>query len=96
MLNQIVNSISTIKTMLDVDAYLCHNETLDFFEPRNLKIDLICRDSISPILENIYTRQFKSIEEVELRFYDLILLTAERSIDEWIAILNWAVESWSF
>ena len=90
------------KTILDADSYFYRNGIFDFPDQffnmtrsidKKFSIESICDENLDPIFENIYTRQFKSLDEIKLRFYDLILLAAERSLDEWISILHWAIES---
>ena len=101
-LERIEHEDPNCKTILDADSYFYRNGVFDFPDQffnttrsidKKFSIESICNENLDPIFENIYTRQFKSIDEIKLRFYDLILLTAERSIDEWISILHWAVES---
>ena len=76
--------------ILDFDSYLYRG---NFFMDTGLKIETILDEKFEPIFYNVYDRVFKTFEEVKLRSYDAILFTAERSIDEWLEVLKWAVQS---
>ena len=91
------------KTVLDFDSYLLRSGAFDFLNdfktcPPPPKIETILPNTqlIEPIYENVYSKIFSSFSDLELRQYDSIIFTAERSVNEWTSILNWAMISAKF
>ena len=95
LINQIQNSIDS-GTILDLDGYFMRAGMINYpkeFEKSGIKIEgIISNPNFEPIFHNVYSEIFSSFDEINLRHYDLILLTGERSIDEWTKIFNWALK----
>ena len=89
--------------VLDFDSYLYRgnffnnptNMTYPFTEvlPLNFKLETIIEENFEPIFYNVYDRIFKNFDDVKLRSYDAIFFTADRTVDEWLDVLNWAMQS---
>ena len=92
---KIFNLLSQMKSgsILDLDGYFLRAGMIyrsDFNS--NLKIDCVTSNHVEPIFHNLYSEIFSNFDKVKLRHYDLILLTAERSVEDWQNIFNWALK----
>ena len=79
--------------ILDLDSYFMRADLFDLRTQidQNISIDTVAQD-FEPIFRNVYDEIFSNFDEIKFRHYDLILLTADRSLEELIEILNWAIE----
>ena len=82
---QIFNLIHrlNVNRVLDFDGYFAAND-YHMFPDLNRKIDAIVRDVKFPALENFYGKIYASADDCRFKFFDAILLTAERSPAEFI------------
>ena len=55
---------------------------------RKFSIDAILESKPEPIYENIYDGIFSNIDEIKLRYHDISIFTADRSLDEWFEIFE--------
>lgn len=71
-----------VRAMLDVDAYFARSQY--YIKPaplERLTVDAI-RAMPFAINDNFYSRVYNSLDECRLRHYNVVLLTAERNVDE--------------
>lgn len=84
LLNQILNQ-KIFGRVLDLDAYFTKS---DFNTRGDLKTEIDCvAENLFPIAENIYDKIYHSFDECKFHFFDAIILSAERSPDEFIDAL---------
>ena len=70
------------RSVLDVDAYFARSQY--YIKPaplERLTVDAIGAANF-PINDNFYSRVYNSFDECRLRHYNVVLLTAERNVDE--------------
>lgn len=79
--------------ILDLDSYFMRANLFDLRTQmdQNISIDTVA-PNFEPIFRNVYCEIFSNFDEIKFRHYDLILLTADRSLEELSEILNWAIE----
>ena len=85
---QIFNLIhaTDFNRVLDFDGYFAANDYY-MFPDFTRKIDGIVADRNFPALENFYGKIYASADDCHLKFFDAILLTAERNVVEFIDAL---------
>ena len=89
-LTKILNELAP-KNILDFDQYFHRGGYFDCI--LNVKVETIIDGDFEPIFYNVYDRIFKNFDEMKLRSYGLIFFTADRTVDEWLEVLNWAMQS---
>ena len=84
-LNNAVQIFNLIRgsRVLDVDAYFAKND-YHMFPDMNHKIAGIVANVKFPALENFYTQIYRTLEDCRFKFFDAILLTADRTPAEFI------------
>ena len=98
LLTEKIQQLEDVKLILDADNFFARADVFDYPNylsenptPRQFSIDTVA-ENFDSMFENIYSEWFSSLDEIKLRHYDLTIFTAERTIDEWLGILNWAVD----
>ena len=94
---------SSPRHVLDLDAYLYRSDAFDFHDAyqiapppqKLLQIETVMENflKIEPIWWNVYDSIFTSFDDVKLRNYDVIFMTAERSFEELLTLIDWAEKS---
>ena len=90
--------------VLDVDSFFLRAEMIShpfasssFFAPIPSR-DEVLIDTIAPIFElepiheNLYDQVYNSLDEIQFKKYDMIILSSERSIEDWKQILTKLIE----
>ena len=92
------------RMVLDLDGYFfrsgSYNYPYEFMESsktdltRRISIDTIISNAtdLEPIYRNFYSEIFSTFDEVKFRYYDVILITAEKSLKEWNDILQYVIQ----
>lgn len=85
---QIFNLIHALKLprTLDVDGYFARND-YHMFPDMNSKIAGVVGNVEYPAIENFYAQIYPSLTDYRFRFFDALLLTNERSPEEFIDLL---------
>ena len=60
---------------------------------RKFSIDAILESKPEPIYENVYDGIFSDFEEIKLRYHDISIFTADRSLNEWLEIFEHALKT---
>lgn len=84
---KIFNAIHALKIprTLDVDGYFAAND-YQMFPGLGAKIEGIT-DEKFPAIENFYAKIYRTVDDCRYKFFDAILLTAEREPDEFVDAL---------
>lgn len=96
--------LDNARMVLDLDGYFFRSGTYDYpYEftestktdlTRRISIDTIISDrkDLEPIYRNFYSEIFSTFDEVKIRYYDLVLVTEEKPIEEWNRILQYVIQ----
>ena len=80
-----------ISRALDIDNFLANNDLFYTWLNPDLEIETVDGDSFAkkyPVVENLYRGIYSSLDECRLKNYDAIILTAERTPDEFLEVLT--------
>ena len=85
---QIFNTIHALKLprTLDVDGFFATND-YQMFPDFSSEIEGVVGNVTFPAIENFYSRIYRTLDDCKFRFFDALLLTAERSPAEFIDAL---------
>ena len=98
LLRSLLNKRKDSGLVLDFDRYLVKSNyhTLQDF---NIEFDCIA-ENFYPIMENVYRKIYRSFDECKFHHFDALLLTAERTPEEFIDVVietnDLAEEIWTF
>ena len=79
-----------ISRVLDVDAFLAKNDFVFVSNFPDVEVDAIDKNSFAekfPIVENLYRKIYYSLADCRFKNFDALLLTAERTPEEFIDVL---------
>jgi hypothetical protein len=79
-----------ISRLLDTDNFLAKNDLFYVWLNPDIEIETVDKDSFAekyPVVENLYSKIYSSLEDCRHKFFDALLLTAERSPEEFIDML---------
>ena len=79
-----------ISALLDVDTFLAKNDLFYTSEFVAVEIEAVDKNSFAkkfPVIENLYNRVYPSLADCHFKFFDAVLLSAERSPEEFIDVL---------
>ena len=79
-----------ISRLLDVDNFLAENNLFLSADFRSVKIDSVDKKFFAekfPVVKDFYDKIYPTLEDYKFKTYDAILLTAERTPDEFIDVL---------
>ena len=75
-----------IPRTLDVDGYFAAND-YQMFPDLNSQLEGVVDNVTFPAIENFYRRIYRTLDDCKFRFFDALLLTAERSPADFIDVL---------
>ncbi len=80
-----------VSRVLDVDNYFAKNDLFYMWINPPVEIETIDKNSFAqkyPVVENVYSKIFHSLDECRLRSYDLLFITADREPAEFFKLLK--------
>ena len=81
----LIHALNLPKT-LDVDGYFSAND-YQMFPDMNSRLEGVVDDVTFPALENFYAKIYRTLDDCKFSFFDALLLTAERSPENFIDTL---------
>ena len=80
-----------ISRLLDVDNFFAKNDLFYTWLNPDMEIDAVDSNSFAkkyPVVENLYKKIYPTLDECRLKNYDVILITAERTPDEFLEVMT--------